>query len=320
MGTQIWGCLWWGALLSLPLAVARGVKITAEEPLIMAPQMQRPDLKFLPRLSKVAFSPGILAARRLQQSGNPLCTWGDSCKARYFSNAPDAEVSMFGKDTEMCVKISSKDDCLDVLQCNWYEAPGEEDGICALDFFHTIQGCLQPDFMVVFFGHQCATIFREDRCRPLPGCQWNDTDAKCQMDQAAVAEAIGSNSALASTSAQNEECQQSSPCLSPCWEDESGACVSPQVWNISAWFSPTATSTYCQYLKLNLGCSFASPVSTCSGACGIDEEGVCSLSDVSTIEFLYSSSEAERTKWLGALEACSAIKDPGECGSFAGGK
>eukprot|EP00803_Ostreobium_quekettii_P005126 evm.model.scf_3239.1 EVM.evm.TU.scf_3239.1 scf_3239:3073-5756(+) len=174
--------------------------------------------------------------------------------------------------------------------------------------------------MVAFRAGQCSSLFLKANCLSLPGCQWSGTDAKCQEDQAAVIEAISASPRLAFAAAQTARCQLFNPCVSPCGEADSGECIYRPLANATEWFLPNATSTFCQYMKLGFGCVFAPADSTCTGACEIDEEGECDLSDKGAVEFLYGSSEAEKAKWLDAAEACSAIKDPDECSSFTGGR
>jgi len=321
MGAQMRASLWWSGLLLISLAVARGAEVAGEGHLIVPPQLQRQHLKFLRRLSKVALPSGLPVTRRLLQSDDPLCFWDDNtCRARYLPNAPDSEISGLGESDERCLRLSSLDDCLDDPQCIWDETAGEDLSPCVVDFLQVVQVCMQPEFMVFIRSEECPSLSREANCLSLPGCQWNETDATCQPDEAAVDEAIGPNSTLASALNENAECLDSSPCVSPCSEDDLGDCVYPPFLDFSTWFLPTATSRLCQYLKMDAECFSTLSDSACSGACGIDNEGDCALTDEASIEFLFGSSEEEKGKWLDAAEDCSEIDDQDDCSSFTAGK
>eukprot|EP00803_Ostreobium_quekettii_P009993 evm.model.scf_1621.2 EVM.evm.TU.scf_1621.2 scf_1621:21107-25702(-) len=220
----------------------------------------------------------------------------------------------------MCSDLLSKDDCLDVAECLWYESDeSDEPSECGSDFIADIADCLEPQYVAFIRVALCSSLPGKSRCLALPGCQWNETDALCQEDPEALAAVFG----LAFFSALTQEsqtCEQVSPCVPPCEEGDSGDCEPGLTLDSSSWISPNATSTLCQLMEMSFKCDAMPADSTCKGACEIDGEGECALPEKEAVKFLFGSSKALKKKWLKASKACSAIEGPDECRSFTGGK
>eukprot|EP00803_Ostreobium_quekettii_P008177 evm.model.scf_412.8 EVM.evm.TU.scf_412.8 scf_412:69226-71665(+) len=132
---------------------------------------------------------------------------------------------------------------------------GEDEG-CVRDELRRLQSCVVREWVIFMRSRECDLLRSKARCGDVSGCVWNTKTMVCEVDDAAVAQALGDNTDLTVDVAILDTCLglEVDRCGGSCVVS-GGTCVYPPAVDFMKWFLKDTDDPFCVYQKDVLLCS-----------------------------------------------------------------